>query len=428
MNISTEVKKVKLMSVLDVSFDVGKDKLNCLFEYEKEDTVQIFQDEFRNTNKTIKEKLEEIQKMSLNMGYKHLRIICEPTGGYQEKLLRMARSLGMMTNYVNTEAVAKFRIVESNDTGKTDIKDPKIISTLAKLNKVLTHRVYSAEYEVLRKLNSLYESEEKKFVRQKCHLHKAIKNLFCDFSFKKDFLYGTTGRALMKTYKLNPYEMVKRGKQYFIDRMKRNVSNVRVSTLNRLWSDAKSSVLCEVPDEVLDAMLMEMDIHWQTFLIYEQNRDKIKSKMLKVLLSLRKENHKIPKAVKGLVTDFHIARIIAETGPLDDFNSHKQLLRYAGLNIRQYESCQMKGGDHICKKGRSLLRKTLSQVILATTKRDRFYGPYYHEKKSTGVKGNKIMVNLMRKFLKTFFGWYRSGSEFNPERVFRCESQIKQAA
>jgi hypothetical protein len=67
-------------------------------------------------------------------------------------------------------------------------------------------------------------------------------------------------------------------------------------------------------------------------------------------------------------------------------------------------------------------------VILATTRRDRFYGAYYHQRKATGVRGNKIMVNLKRKFLKTLYGWYKSGLEFNQERVFKCESQLQKAA
>ena len=150
--------------------------------------------------------------------------------------------------------------------------------------------------------------------------------------------------------------------------------------------------------------------------------------MLNQLAKLRKKRKEIPQSVKGLITEFHVARLIAETGPLEDFKSIKQLYRYAGLNLRQYSSCQMKGSDRVSKRGRTLMRKTLSQIILSTTKKDRFYGSYYHKKKATGVKGNKIMVNLMRKFLKTFFGVYKSGGTFDESRVFVCESQPRKTA
>jgi hypothetical protein len=45
--------------------------------------------------------------------------------------MHTARRLGHLTAYVNGESVAKLRVVETNDDGKTDRKDPHIISTLA---------------------------------------------------------------------------------------------------------------------------------------------------------------------------------------------------------------------------------------------------------------------------------------------------------
>jgi hypothetical protein len=61
-------------------------------------------------------------------------------------------------------------------------------------------------------------------------------------------------------------------------------------------------------------------------------------------------------------------------------------------------------------------------------KKGRFYGIYYHERKSRGAIANKLMVNLQRKFLKSFHGWYKSGEEFNFNRVFECESKAIKVA
>lgn len=81
-----------------------------------------------------------------------MRIICEPTEEYHKKLFRTARNMGFLTCFVNAEAVAKFRVVETNDTGKTDTKDPRVIRTLGRLNKVVVDRSISEDYLVLRKL------------------------------------------------------------------------------------------------------------------------------------------------------------------------------------------------------------------------------------------------------------------------------------
>ena len=423
MNTTTRRIAVKFAKALNVTFDVGKDKLNSYYEHESDGFVQIFEDVHGNNNQIILKKLENIQIHAAKMGYKVVRVICEPTGGYQNKLLKSARSLGMLTNYVNGEAVSKFRVVESNDSGKTDTKDPRIMHTLGKLNKLIKCRVFETDYSVLRSLNSMYESEEKKFVRQKCQMHKSILNIFCDFDFKKNFLYGTTGRALVHTFGMNPFKITKRGKQYFINRMKSKVPRIQTKTINRLWIQAKTSCLNECPEELLRIYESEIEIQWNSFLMLEKNRELIKKEMITTLSRLRERNSRIPKQTKGIITEFHVARIIAETGPLEDFESIKQLYRYAGLNIREYESCQMKGANRTSKKGRSMLRKTLAMVVLPLAKKSRFYGEYYHERKSKGALGNKLMVNLQRKFLKSFYGWYKSGLEFDADRVFVCESK-----
>ena len=240
MNTNSRTISVKNFQPLNVCFDVGKNKLNYYFVIDEITKSQAFEGEFRNSIPQISEKLEEIRKIASKFGYQKMRVVCEPTGGYQDKLLRTARKMGCFTNYVNAESVAKFRVVESNDTGKTDTKDPKIIHTLTRLNKILKHRVLDVDFSVLRKLNSRYERSEKKMVRQKCQIHHCLKELFCDFAHKKDFLYGPTGRLLMRLYSCNPFKITEKGKQYFVDRMKRNNSRIHMRTLNKIWESAKS--------------------------------------------------------------------------------------------------------------------------------------------------------------------------------------------
>ena len=123
----------QLDSLLDICVDVSKAKLNVYFEL----GGQGIDDEWSNTTRQIEAKLRQYQHLAEEHGLRGLRIICEPSGGYQDKLMRTARRLGYLTAYVNGESVAKFRVVETNDDGKTDIKDPHIIKTLARIGKTL---------------------------------------------------------------------------------------------------------------------------------------------------------------------------------------------------------------------------------------------------------------------------------------------------
>lgn len=88
-------------------------------------------------------------------------MVCEPTGGYERKLLRTARRLGHTTAYVNSEHVAKASVIESGDTGKTDPMDARVISMIAKLDKAQQQWILAGEYLLLREVGQMHDDEEK---------------------------------------------------------------------------------------------------------------------------------------------------------------------------------------------------------------------------------------------------------------------------
>ncbi|MDD5760019.1 MAG: transposase, partial [Desulfobulbaceae bacterium] len=118
MKITRTAQKINLNNVVDVSVDVHKDTLCFFFEIDGKE----FSDTCRNRTAIIEKKLLDYLKIAVDHDRTSLRIICEPTGQYQNSMLRTARRLGLLTCYVNAEAVSKFRIVETNDNNKTDRK------------------------------------------------------------------------------------------------------------------------------------------------------------------------------------------------------------------------------------------------------------------------------------------------------------------
>ena len=156
MRITRRAEKINLNHVVDVSVDVHKETLCFFFEINGHE----YSDECQNRTSVIEKRLQQYHAIALEHNKKSLRIICEPTGQYQNKLFRTARRLGFLTCYVNAESVAKFRLIESNDMNKTDTKDPRVISSLGKLNKTLRFRLLGEEYLMLRKLHKLYDETD----------------------------------------------------------------------------------------------------------------------------------------------------------------------------------------------------------------------------------------------------------------------------
>ena len=235
-----------------------------------------------------------ISALASEHGVKTLRVICEPSGGFQNKLLHTARRLGHLTAYVNGEAVAKFRVVETNDSGKTDLKDPHIMHTLVQLNKTLRHRDLPEEYVLLRKCGTLYDEAERAVVMVRCKLHRALLELFCDYSFKKDFLYSTSGRALMDKYRCNPYRLVRAGRTRFERAMRRLAPRIRQRSLDRLWEDANASARHQLTPEYADLLELEVRQLWEEFLLHDHRKTILEQRLISLLRRLRKNDPGIP--------------------------------------------------------------------------------------------------------------------------------------
>lgn len=425
MRITQKAEKINLQRVLDVSVDVHKDTLNFFFETGGKEYV----DECSNRTTTILKRLESYHEIARSQGMQSLRILCEPTGQYQNKLFRAARAKGFFTSYVNAESVAKFRVIETNDTGKTDTKDPRVIRTLGTLDKVIKHRLLPEGYLVLRKLNKMYDEVEVSITSLRCRIDLLLVELFCDYSFKKDFIYSVSGQALVKLYGANPYRIIKAGFKQFSATMQRAAHRVQQTTLQRLWQDAQSSVLNEQPEGYIELQEMHLIRLLDDWKLQIRRKEQIIGNMVAILSRLREEDPNIPPPTCGVISEKNIARLLGETGPLGDFSNWRMLMRYGGLNIRMRQSGKFQGQNKISKRGRPLMRKILQNIALPLVRRHCLYGEYYHRKKEIEkMPGNKAMTTVARHFLKKFFGWYKSARAFDPQRFFACETQFRKAA
>jgi transposase len=207
---------------------------------------------------------------------------------------------------------------------------------------------------------------------------------------------------------------------------------MRLRTLERLWKDAECSSLQQLEPAFSDLLEEQLRQLFEDFQRTQQRRETAAQKMISLLRELQSSGELRLQARRELINEFLLARLVAETGPLNDFESWQQLLRYAGLNLCENQSGTMTGRRRISKKGRGLLRKVLAHAVLPRVRKTDLYGAYYHAKKSAGMPGQKAMMAVARKFLKLLWGLNRAQS-FDRARIFSCQSQfaaqaMKQAA
>ena len=198
-------------------------------------------------------------------------------------------------------------------------------------------------------------------------------------------------------------------------------------TLNDV--NANDSVRSTPAGRINDVKILELRNVWQDMEFAVKRRAEARQELENLYDEAREMDSKLPKPIKGVVTKLALARLVGELGPLSDFRSWRQILKFLGLNLCERQSGKYKGNTKISKAGRHLVRSIVNLMVLPLVKKTRLYGTYYHYKKDVEkMKGSKAMTAVARKLLKMLWGLYRSGAEFSAERVFACESAFAKAA
>lgn len=427
MNITYKIDKVKKNNWLNIAFDVSKDSLHMYTET-GEKTIRCIADNFANKTDTILEKLQELKEIACQAGYNNIHIICEPSGGYEHKMMTLAVKQGHAASYVSGESSKKFHMVEDNSDDKSDPRDARVIFKLSRYGKFLTYRQLAEQYRQLRHYNRMHEQEQELRNYTRNQLHHELKVLFSQQDWKQAFWYGTSGRAVMTLYQGNPYKIIKAGRSRFAHRMKRAAKGIRRTTIERLWTNAVQSAELNHPASIIDLLARRIEQLWHDFQLHEQRQKEIKEQMAGIYQDLLDRGEQLPPVVKGFVRIENLARIAGETGPFSDFSSARQIKRYGGQNICIRESGKYKGQRKLSKKGRPRLRLILSQSIFHLVKKDRMLGAYYHGLKQRGMKGPKAMSVVSRKAIDILFALSRPGTVFDEQRLFVSESGYRQAA
>ena len=145
-----------------------------------------------------------------------------------------------------------------------------------------------------------------------------------------------------------------------------------------------------------------------------------------------KENKEIKKAVTlvctlpgvGVIT---AASVLAETNGFELIRNKKQLVSYAGLDVKEKQSgTSVNGKSRISKQGNKQLRKAMHLPALSAIGHDeRFKAVFARLVQKHGIK-MKAVVAVQRKLLELIFIIYKSGKPYDKEYLKRNENQLEQ--
>jgi transposase len=232
----------------------------------------------------------------------------------------------------------------------------------------------------------------------------------------------------MSCYGFDPHEIARHTPSRLLTRLRRQ-STILKRSVERLLASARASVT-STPDgprrEFHRAQLAQV---WQDWQLHEARRDEARAHLETLYDQARILDPRLPKPVHGVVSKPMLARLFGELGPIRDFNHWRQVLRYAGLNLRERQSGKYVGVIRIARKGRPQLRRILNQIALPLVRSGCLFGAYFHHKRQVhNMPGPKVMTAVSRKLVKMFWGWIQSGEAFDAKRVFTCQGEHARAA
>ena len=161
--------------------------------------------------------------------------------------------------------------------------------------------------------------------------------------------------------------------------------------------------------------------------------DQLIKKMEELLLERVKQDKQLHEKIeriaqiKGLGI-ISVTKVIAETNGFLLFNSIRQLVSYAGLDVIQEESGQYKGKSRLSKKGNAHLRAALYMpAVTAVTHNEKLKEFYARLNMKFNYK-KQSLVAVMRKLLVLIYTLWKSGEDYDPNYVWKGDKKGREVS
>ena len=123
------------------------------------------------------------------------------------------------------------------------------------------------------------------------------------------------------------------------------------------------------------------------------------------------------------------AGLIGEVGDFNSFETQRELLKHAGLDLFEISSGKLRGSRRISKRGRPLLRKLLFFAALNTVRKGGIMYVHYQRHLEKGMKRIKALVAIARKLLGIIFALVRTKHEYQEDyKQVQADRAIPMAA
>jgi len=365
-----------------------------------------------------------VQEIQQKHGMTEAIVGFEPTAHYWFNLGDHLKARGHKLAILNPYHVKCARELDDNTPSKSDQKDPKTIAMLVKDGRYRDVYIPDGSYQELRELVRERERIQERLGSLSNQIVRWLDIHFPEFVTVFKNWRGKAAWIALRRFS-TPERMAEAGAQEILLAWREEMKRPSLKRAQALCSIAEQSI--GRTEGSVSAVMSLQNIMTEYELLMMQ-MEQVEDAMQESLIEIPHAAELL--AIKG-VGMVAVAIFVSEIGDIRRFKDPRQLIKYAGLNLRANSSGKYKGKTTISKRGRSRLRHALYQTmipILATNEEFRSL----HQRNLTRIQNPltkmQSLIALCGKLLRVIFALLKKGTKYDPSKIKVVMADAAQAA
>lgn len=351
----------------------------------------------------------------------------EPTGHYWFPLAAYLEEHGIQVVIVNPHHVHQTKELEDNSPTKSDYKDAKVIAKLIRDGHYSEPQLPTKEYAELRVLMNLREKVSDNLTQAKGRISNWLDRFFPEFERVFKDWDGKTSLMTLRAFPL-PADIAFKGARDVLAHWKAEVKRgVGIKRAEKLYAAASTSIGLT---EGVTAARMELSTLLAQFDLFNEQLEAIMAQVEEILTDIPGTAEMLTVPGVGVLT---VAGFLAEVGDLKNYDHGQQIIRLAGLNLKENSSGIRKGQTGITKRGRSRLRALLFRAVMpmvAKNEQFRALHRYYTTRSEKPLKKKQSLIALCGKLIRVLYTLGTKQRDYNAADVLGPvrQAQLQQMA
>jgi transposase len=359
--------------------------------------------------------LSKIKEICNSKKFFSITVGMEPTGHYWKPLANYLLSNDINVVLVNPYYTKCAKELDDNSPTKSDKKDALTIAKLVKdgryFNLNLPHNIY-AQLKELGNIRRFVQKERISLINAGIAV---LDEYFPEYS--NIFISPFDGKTTLHILKTCPFpEFIKEiGIEGVLSEIKKAVKgSIGIKKATQIVEVANKSIGVNYAQK---AAKLKIRMMVETLELLNKQLEEIAEEMEKALEQTGLKDYLCSIKGIGIVS---LAMCLGETGDLTRFEDPKQLVRLAGLNLKEISSGEHKGETHISKRGRKHLRCVLYQIsvimITVNAEMKQLY-QYFLTRRKNPLKKKEALVVIAKKVLVLLHALATKKEYYDSEKV-----------